>query len=407
MTINEKFHVVVVSPWPPLKSGISDYCYKLYTKLARHCKVTVVAQRGANGNGQLKVENVNIRSVWKTGMIATFQIFREVLKSDPDVLHVQFDFSAFGSPLNVLLFPFFLFIFKLIRRFRILITLHEIPPLSSSMREEEADNAFLRLYLRSQVLRVAVLLYLKTLLLGVDRVIVHNVYMSKVLESYQLINENNRKVIIPHGTEICIYNEPNPTMKEKRIITFFGYLRPSKGLKYLIDAFVSLIANFPQYKNLVLRIVGGRAHQSSLELDVSVPSQYKDRIQLVGFVDEDDLDKLLAETDIFVLPYIDDFIGSSRALHRIACYGKPVICTKIPRFIGEVVNGFNGILVNPRSYKDLTTAIIKLLENRDFARRIGDNLRISLSQWSWDRVAELHYFLYKSCLEGHECQGFC
>jgi predicted dinucleotide-utilizing enzyme len=52
----------------------------------------VVAQRGANGNRPLKVENVNIRSVWKTGMIAIFQIFREVLKSDPDILHIQIDF---------------------------------------------------------------------------------------------------------------------------------------------------------------------------------------------------------------------------------------------------------------------------------------------------------------------------
>jgi glycosyltransferase involved in cell wall biosynthesis len=77
-----------------------------------------------------------------------------------------------------------------------------------------------------------------------------------------------------------------------------------------------------------------------------------------------------------------------------------VICTKIPRFIGELVNGFNGMLVNPRSSKELMTAIIKLLQNRDFAKYIGDNLRIGLSQWSWDRVAEIHYYLYKSCLEG-------
>ncbi|WP_048078766.1 glycosyltransferase [Desulfurococcus mucosus] len=396
---NRGINIAVVTPWPPMRSGISDYSYKLYSRLAdlyKDLRIVILVQKTDNANA-LKVGNMIIEPLWKPNMMAPFRIFKETLSLQVNALHIQYDFSVLGSPLNVLFLPLVLFVLKCLKRFKVVLTLHEIPPLYTSMKEEDADNAFLRLYIRSSIIRAAVLLYLKFLLLGANVVIVHNPFMKKALEMQGLVHQCEKVVIIPHGTDIKESSVHIPDKNKKgKVITFFGYLRPSKGLKYLIEAFSSLlVSEDKRYEGIMLRIIGGRAQQSSLKgLVLDVPDQYKDKIQLVGYVNEEDLDKLLVETDIFVLPYIDDFIGSSRALHRIAYLGRPVICTKIPRFVGELRDGFNCMFVKPRDSRSLAKAIETLLESESFAKLVGNNLRKSLIQWSWGRVAELHYKLY-------------
>ena len=119
-----------------------------------------------------------------------------------------------------------------------------------------------------------------------------------------------------------------------------------------------------------------------------------------GFVDEKRLEQLVWRSDIIVLQSTEPYyVEASGALARVADYGKPVVCSKVPKFQSELRNREDYIGVTPSNPNELTQALALLVENEELRNRLGKNLKEKVKNRRWSTVAEEHVNLYKRLLK--------
>ena len=94
-------------------------------------------------------------------------------------------------------------------------------------------------------------------------------------------------------------------------------------------------------------------------------------VRFLGHVE--DVPKLLAEADVFVLPSYRE--GLPRSLIEAAACGLPLVATGVPGCREVITDRRDGLLVPPRDAAALADAIRKLVEDPEFASRLGVNAR--------------------------------
>ena len=154
---------------------------------------------------------------------------------------------------------------------------------------------------------------------------------------------------------------------------------PTKGLKYLIEAF-SLLNAKRSPLNATLVIIGDGPERENLKSQIS-NLKLENKVFLAGRIP--DAYKYLKVFDIFVLPSVKE--GFPWALLEAMSARLPVIATAVganPHIIengspsttlpgGKVVLGKNGLLVPPANSQALATAINQLINNEHLRRELG------------------------------------
>jgi phosphatidylinositol alpha-1,6-mannosyltransferase len=97
--------------------------------------------------------------------------------------------------------------------------------------------------------------------------------------------------------------------------------------------------------------------------------------------------------DVFAMPCQGpaegDAEGSGRAFLEAGACGKPVVAGRSGGAPDAVVDGYNGLLVDPWDAEDVAYGLTMLLTDRDYAQRLGENgLRRVREELSWEKVAE-------------------
>ncbi len=138
-----------------------------------------------------------------------------------------------------------------------------------------------------------------------------------------------------------------------------------EGTEYAIKAVAQLL---PKYPNLEFTIVGGGPLESKLHSLIE-KLHAENNIKLIGWRNQEEVAKLLAEAHIFVLPSItapnstDDQEGIPNALKEAMASGLPVISTYHSGIPELVKNGKNGFLVPERNVNALANKIEYLILN--------------------------------------------
>lgn len=124
-------------------------------------------------------------------------------------------------------------------------------------------------------------------------------------------------------------------------LTFFGTIRPYKGLEDLIQAFDQL----PDPHRFWLTVVGETWENWTLPSTLIDQSPYRNRITFVNrYVSEDEAASWLAGADALVLPYHRS--SASGPLHVGMALGLPIAVTDIPALVGAS-SGYDGCLFFP------------------------------------------------------------
>jgi glycosyltransferase involved in cell wall biosynthesis len=97
----------------------------------------------------------------------------------------------------------------------------------------------------------------------------------------------------------------------------------------------------------------------------------------------DEMPAVYQNCDIAVIPSIGCEGTSYSAIEAMAC-GLPVVTTHVGGLSQLVIDGYNGIVVNP-FYKDIRNAIRYLLENPKERERMGKNARAVAEQMNRDQ----------------------
>jgi glycosyltransferase involved in cell wall biosynthesis len=185
---------------------------------------------------------------------------------------------------------------------------------------------------------------------------------------------------------------------EGTIIGTVGNFRDKKGIEYLLDACQNLETKF------TLLFVGEFVpKEREYWLQELAKSGLEDNIVITGKVSREEALAYLPYLDIFVIPSLND--GCPNALLEAMLAEKAVIGTRVDAIAEIIEDGVNGLLVNPYSSEELTTAISELIDRpllrqtfgKSAKQKILKDLNPAIEQENWAKV-------YQRALASHSQQ---
>ncbi len=148
-----------------------------------------------------------------------------------------------------------------------------------------------------------------------------------------------------------------------------GWINDNKGIDILVEAMNNIRERLGEFRVLVC---GRGPAEESIRKKVTALN-LTEFFEFRGWVIGDEKNKSFLETDIFVLPSYKE--GLPNALLEAMAYGLPVITTPVGAIPEVIVDGMNGILVNPGNITELGTAILTLFQDNEKRKQMGENAR--------------------------------
>jgi glycosyltransferase involved in cell wall biosynthesis len=154
-------------------------------------------------------------------------------------------------------------------------------------------------------------------------------------------------------------------------ILYVGFIRPEKGLEYLISALPKLKNGLPWR----LTIVGSwDVHREYHEKLINLINE----LNIGGMIDWEDFvpygPKLLdyyRQHDILVLPTLSE--GTPRVLVEARANSLPIVSTNAGGIPTSVTAGVDGVLVSPKDAEAIARGIDRIVEDGDFRRKLIRN----------------------------------
>jgi glycosyltransferase involved in cell wall biosynthesis len=168
-------------------------------------------------------------------------------------------------------------------------------------------------------------------------------------------------------------------LKDEFVLLTVGRMDMSeqhKGHDIAIEA-LSLVVN--SYNKIKYLIVGNGDDIPRLK-EIAIDLGVIDFINFIGNVSESELVDYYNLCDVYLMPNrieVKDGISIGEGfgivfLEANAC-GKPVIAGNMGGSVEAVVDGYNGLIVDSLSKEDVVNKIKLLIENRDMAKKMGEN----------------------------------
>ena len=366
----------IVSPHSPSDDAIGEYCANLAEDLCKKINIVVFANQNhdlpRSSTITTRGGSYKVLRIWRSGLFYPFIIFHEIIRQKPDVVHVQHEYFLFGKGFWAIHFPILLILAK-INRTPLVVTMHHVVPLEKASYFENAHSKKI-----PKVVVKAFLIVFNRLFSFSSKIIVPSLDFKKTLSNDYGIDEKKIE-ILPHSVNSCkrIEEEDKENAKRqlllqnRKIVLFFGYIRPSKGVEYAILALPSLIKTYP---DIVLSIVG-RAQPNYYDYFDNIRKLVEkhnltQHVRFENYVPEETLNLFFAAADVVVFPYIET-VGATPIAHlRAASLEKPIVATDIDFFKKEFINGENAILVPTRNPNKLAKGITKILSDQGLSQKL-------------------------------------
>lgn len=207
------------------------------------------------------------------------------------------------------------------------------------------------------------------------------------------VNKDRIK-LIPHP--VYDFGEPGVERKSRsetrrdlglpadiKVILFFGFIKPYKGVDYLIDACPILKARYGN--GIRVLIVGDVYGDSAPYYDRIKNSGAEDIISFdIGFVPDNKVEDYFIASDLLVLPYLS---ATQSGIIQIAYnYELPVVTTEVGGLPEVVHDGLTGFLVPPEDAVKLADAVIRFFDE-DFASGLAEGIAEEKHKYSWNNLA--------------------
>jgi glycosyltransferase involved in cell wall biosynthesis len=169
-------------------------------------------------------------------------------------------------------------------------------------------------------------------------------------------------------------------------ILFVGYIRPEKGVEYLLEAVGRLQA--PKPWRLVLVGPWEQFADYRARLDAAVARLgIGDRLRWDGYLayGEPVLSRMRG-ADLLVLPSLSE--GTPHVLVEARASGLPVIATAVGGIPTAVTDGVDGILVPPKDAQALADAMARVMTDGDLRRSLIRHGYVSARAQTVDRFVD-------------------
>jgi len=253
-------------------------------------------------------------------------------------------------------------------------------------------------------------------------VFIHNIFASYYLRWYDKIIATTKRYadlslmlqrwqplvqVIHNGVDCGVFN---PQVNDE-------YVRAIHGLEgYKIILFTGALTKWHGYKGLdvlirAFKIVKKKMKDVRLLIvgDGVLRWYYQEFCKKLSLIDDtvfalDVPDAILpqyyAACDVFVLPSKDQSEGFGLVILEANACGKPVIASMVGGVPEVVIDGYNGMLVQPNSPKDLANALTILLSDQELMLEMGKRGREWAELHDWNIIARAVQEIYEELLCG-------
>ncbi len=191
------------------------------------------------------------------------------------------------------------------------------------------------------------------------------------LAARAMLAEANPELQLPEATPLAVY---------------VGRLEPDCGLERLLEAWETILRRRP---NARLWLVGEGSLRWALRQQIE-NRNLGGRVLLAGVFEQ--VDAVLAAADVFVRPTSQ--AGTGLALIEAFAAGLPVVASHIPGHCDWINDGHDGLLA-PGDAASWALAIGRLLEEPEFAARLGQAARQKAADYSLANMVGMHLTLFQ------------
>jgi len=346
------------------------------------CGIAKYSEFLNNELNKFKYLRIKIYPIKKPNSISPFYFLKLIRGiENSQIVHIQFQLSIFGHmPIphfSFSYFPLLIFILKLWKKNRIIITIHEF----------SLNSCIDRLILK--------------FLNFANKLVVHTEKFAEMLDKNKISRE--KIIVIPIGTpkgEMLNKKECKNRLgiENKKVLTIFGFVHENKGHDLVIDI-------LPKLSREVVLLIAGEArikkhknYYNSLKEKASF-LDLSDRVKFLNFIKEENLPVIFNATDIALFPY--RWVDASAALNSALGYRIPVIASNLDYF-REIKNKYDCIeLFEKGNKQDLFKKIEDLLNNKNKQEYLERKSEEFYKMTNWKTVAEKHRNLYLELICGH------
>jgi len=182
---------------------------------------------------------------------------------------------------------------------------------------------------------------------------------------------------------------PEVDVDAKLILTVANMHTEGKGHYELIEVARQLRSTYPDARFI---FAGDGAERLNIEASARTAG-VQDSVTFLG--QRADIPELLACCDIFVLPSRAE--GLPNSMLEAMAAGLPIVATAVGGVPEVIEDGVNGLLVPPRDPVSLAGAILRILRDPEFAKRLAVAGRERAhSEFGFDRVVAELGFVYET-----------
>ena len=192
--------------------------------------------------------------------------------------------------------------------------------------------------------------------------------------------------VIPDGTEVSA--EPQPprprNANQPLKLYYVGQLYPWKGVDVLIESMKKL-------PGVELTVIGGLPPEPDLERvrRLSERLGLTDRVRFRGFLPPPEVAQERANADVFVIPLLDSMTArvftSPLKLFEAMASGRAIVASDLPSLREVLTDDENALLVKAGDPAALATAVRRLADDPELAKRLAAKAVDDAKNYSWEK----------------------
>lgn len=177
----------------------------------------------------------------------------------------------------------------------------------------------------------------------------------------------------------------------RSLVLLVGRIVPHKGVEHFVEA--------ARYVPNAQFLIAGEGSSVETMERLAATLGVEDRVRFLGRISQENLPKLYAACDVFVLPSVSRLEAFGIVALEAMATGKPVVVADIPGVREVIEDGKEGLLADPVNPRDLAGKIHGLLENPTLRKEMGQRGREKvLALFTVERVTDQLLSVYDSVL---------
>lgn len=370
-------HICFVSgSYPPIKSGIGDYTYRLADAIAEmghSVDVLTSAIKPIDDRMLIKVHPVV--SQWDRRAVGN--ILDKLRSTQADIVHVQYPTEEYGRRMMINILPWLI---ESHLKVPVVVTIHEYSTFTALGRARLALTARL------------------------SRAVIATNQTDAALIRRWAGGPAGKYAVIPIGPNLDCSPPPSFDWAVQRaqlgagadtvVLAYFGFIGRLKGLDVLLSAFEIALAGHPDL-DLRLLILADKEPVSRHHVvyhmafaDQLSRSPVRDRIVWTGYMDPAAVSAHLLASDVAVLPFDDGASLRRTTLIAALTHSLPVISTWGVSVAQDGLDDSCGLLLTPaRDVPALAQAIVMLSQDRAMREQLSVRADQYAGAFSWQNVA--------------------